>query len=862
MKLIFLLCWLNLPSDSLSKKDTLRYYGANRAGIASNASAHLGNFAYTSPLSYLNGAGTGIQIQAPLGLPGSDPLVTVRGKGVASLQPTLLLDGMPFWGSLSDLHPLDIESIEVLKDPISTNMLGGAPFNNIIRVQTKKSSPQSFHLQINSGISRNGVKEPEVLNIQEYYEYVWAMLRDRYISWGASKEDAGILSAGLWPRNAAGQQIYQGQVITDMYGYLRSPQIYNVPNHLLLDANGKFNTEAKILNPDNLDWWKQVARTAQRHEAHASFSKSFRTFRIYTSASHLTEEGWAYHSNMQRSNARIKLSYEPLKWLSIGLIGGGSKIKEERPQLNQSNDNPLYFARKIGPLFPVYAQDPTTGELLKDANGSLIPASNFGPLQGALGPAAKPFEQKIERERYDTRAYLQFLILPGLRWQSNGGFDKSSNDVKQITRWVTRPDAHTTVFYDQKTFQHQHVLSFEKSTPNLKFAIDLGFEKYKLSIDEDYLTLVYNSNNEPSEATQIIRKIKDKRQSYYSQLAATFRKKLKVEASYRSNNNQQSLSSYAVAAYYTHHFSPSWPIEMHASWADIFPQKETLYPTRFNYSLQKNQFSTGVKLRKNLFINYFYSKNHEFFDYILIGELPQFFTYLRKGWEVSLQGQLLRRSTFSWHSSLHVTFGQNKVVSLPKNYDKGYKDSRTLIPGMPIETYELYQFAGIDHTTGESTYRTGIDGVTTTLGYAQANLSKRLFEPKGYGSWVHRITFKRWEGMLVLNYQFGGWMPDQHLRTPTHLGFNYRREVLNTLPLSHWYYESERSDRWLTRSDYLSINSVRISYRMNKHVKIHVNGENLYYWAAEKYLNPLNVGANAYTYNFGRTANVGLSLSF
>lgn len=858
MKLILLLCWLNLPSDSLSKKDTLRYYGANRAGIASNASGLLGNFAYTSPLSYLNGAGTGIQVQAPLGLPGSDPLVSVRGKGLAHLQPTVLLDGMPFWGALSELHPSDIESIEVLKDPISANMLGGAPFNNTVRIQTKKSTPQSFHLQINSGISRNGVKEPELLNTQEYYEYVWAMLRDRYITWGASKQDAGILSAGLWPRNANGQQIYQGQVIPDIYGYLNSPQIHNVPNHQLLDANGKFNPEAKILNPANLDWWKQVARTAQRHEAHASFSKTFRSFRIYTSASHLTEEGWAYHSNIQRSTARLSLSYAPLKWLSIGLVGGGSKIKEERPQLNQSNDNPFYFARKIGPLFPVYAQDPTTGELLKNPNGTLVLQDNFGPLQGALGPASNPYEQHLERERYDTRAYLQFLILPGLRWQSNGGFEKKSIDDHHITRWPMGVYVESFGLNKRNTKQHQHLLSFEKETKLVKLNVGLGFEKFSLAIDEKYNS--FRTNNEPKGRGYYL--LKHNRKSYFSHLYLNFREKVKVEGSLRKNSSEQDFSSYALAAYYTHHFSPTWPVEIQASWGSVMPKYDPpLHLTIFSNNFQKNLFSSGLKLRDFVSVNYFYSKNYEFFDYFIIGEPIKHFTYVRKGWEVSLQGHLFKCNTFSWQNSLHMTFGQNKVVSLPHNFGKEYKDERTLIPGMPVESFELYHFVGIDPVTGESNYRTGTDGVITTLQYALATLSKRLFEPKVYGSWVHRITFKKWEAMLILNYQFGGWMQDQHLRTQPQLGSNYRREVLDTPPLSHWLYENERTDRWLSRSDYLSINRVRISYSMNKHVKLHVNGENLYYWAAEKYLNPLNVGANAYTYNFGRTANVGLSLS-
>lgn len=70
--------------------------------------------------------------------------IRVRIRGAASVysEPLYVLDGYPIEpgpdGSLSGVHPNDIESIEVLKDPTDVAIYGSRGTNGVIVIKTKQ----------------------------------------------------------------------------------------------------------------------------------------------------------------------------------------------------------------------------------------------------------------------------------------------------------------------------------------------------------------------------------------------------------------------------------------------------------------------------------------------------------------------------------------------------------------------------------------------------------------------------------------------------------------------------------------------------------------------------------------------------
>ncbi|MGQ0713754.1 MAG: TonB-dependent receptor plug domain-containing protein [Gemmatimonadaceae bacterium] len=72
--------------------------------------------------------------------------ISVRIRGVTSFygsnEPLYVLDGVPITpgpgGTLTGLSPHDIESIEVLKDPVDTSLYGMRGANGVIVIRTKR----------------------------------------------------------------------------------------------------------------------------------------------------------------------------------------------------------------------------------------------------------------------------------------------------------------------------------------------------------------------------------------------------------------------------------------------------------------------------------------------------------------------------------------------------------------------------------------------------------------------------------------------------------------------------------------------------------------------------------------------------
>ena len=88
----------------------------------------------------LQGRLAGIQISQTSTKPGATMQIRVRGTRslTADNNPLIVLDGIPFPGSLADLNPDDIKSIDVLKDASATAIYGSRGANGVILITTNK----------------------------------------------------------------------------------------------------------------------------------------------------------------------------------------------------------------------------------------------------------------------------------------------------------------------------------------------------------------------------------------------------------------------------------------------------------------------------------------------------------------------------------------------------------------------------------------------------------------------------------------------------------------------------------------------------------------------------------------------------
>jgi TonB-linked SusC/RagA family outer membrane protein len=98
----------------------------------------------------LQGRLAGVDLAQNSTKPGATMQIRIRGTRslTASNDPLVVLDGIPFAGSLSDINPNDIKSLDILKDASSTAIYGSRGANGVILVTTNKGQ-RSQKAQIN-----------------------------------------------------------------------------------------------------------------------------------------------------------------------------------------------------------------------------------------------------------------------------------------------------------------------------------------------------------------------------------------------------------------------------------------------------------------------------------------------------------------------------------------------------------------------------------------------------------------------------------------------------------------------------------------------------------------------------------------
>jgi len=97
----------------------------------------------------------GLDIVSSGNTPGSTSQIRLRGNRsfTASNEPLIILNGVPFYGSINDINPYDIESIDVLKDAASTAIYGSRGANGVIIITSKSGQlgPPKFILESYAG---------------------------------------------------------------------------------------------------------------------------------------------------------------------------------------------------------------------------------------------------------------------------------------------------------------------------------------------------------------------------------------------------------------------------------------------------------------------------------------------------------------------------------------------------------------------------------------------------------------------------------------------------------------------------------------------------------------------------------------
>jgi TonB-linked SusC/RagA family outer membrane protein len=122
----------------------------------------------------IQGAIPGVMIQTTSAGAAPSEVIMVRGRNSirASNDPLFVVDGIPYGGSISDLNPNDIQSIEVLKDASAAAIYGSRGSNGVILITTKTGVSDRPVINYNGYYSiQDFVKLPDVMDGGQFYEF-------------------------------------------------------------------------------------------------------------------------------------------------------------------------------------------------------------------------------------------------------------------------------------------------------------------------------------------------------------------------------------------------------------------------------------------------------------------------------------------------------------------------------------------------------------------------------------------------------------------------------------------------------------------------------------------------------------------
>ena len=277
-----------------------------------------------------------------------------------------------------------------------------------------------------------------------------------------------------------------------------------------------------------------------------------------------------------------------------------------------------------------------------------------------------------------------------------------------------------------------------------------------------------------------------------------------------------------------------------------------------------------------------------------------------KGIEVALNGNIMRTKNFSWDMYLNFTHYVNRIVSIPeKNRTDNVEGHAGFISGssyigegLPINTFYLKKYAGVEAETGLSQWyvdKTDAQGsvvrdVTTNYTEASYFLCGNPI-PDLYGGFGTSLSFYGFDLSVAFTYQIGGLAYDSgystYMASPiaTGLGRNFHKDVFKAwskdnqtsdIPRFQYgdNYTAAASDRFLTNASYLNFQNAQFGYTLPRHItekvrlsklRVYLTCDNIWYVSCRKGFDPrfsMSGKSNNAVNSPVRTLSGGLSLTF
>lgn len=834
--------------------------------VAQVKSKDISVFATTSPVQALQGRAAGVQVIQNSGSPGGSISVRIRGTNSVqgSNEPLYVVDGFPLNGSLTILNNADIESIEVLKDASAIAIYGSRGANGVVLVTTKKGKAGTTRVDFESGYTIQKVTNKlELMNPKQYAEFYNEQAQNDNLApyfTQAQVDSFGNISGTDW----------QDEVLRN------APQF----NHILTVSGGtsktRFSVSGGIFRQEGIikksDYNRYSLRANIDHDLSNKFSLS-------------------YSTNLTRINSSRKNSGQGNR--------GGSLISAmiSAPPTIGPYANGIY--RNLSTAYPFISNvliNPVANinETMDDVKGNRILANvavTYKPLPGL----SVRISGGIENDDITTYGYNNgFTSTTGTALSTTTG--SASQNVSNSTSLLNENIVNYTRMFGEHSltatagFTYQNFKSTNLSgggsgfISNVQGPYDLGgagtpgvpgssFSEWSLlsglgrlnyAFKEKYLATIsfradgssrYSEGNKWGYFPAMAVAWRISKENFFEN--QDFLSDLKLRASWGQTG------STAISPYQTLNvlstdqtifgdvlfvaYAPGSRLPAGLKW-------ETTEQTDIglDFAILNNRIRGSVD---------YYIKNTK--DLLNTVSLPSSLGYTNtiqnigemqnKGFEFTLDGDIIRSQDFNWNIAANIAFNRNKVVRLYNGEDVlGASINITVVndyinrlrEGEAIGKFFGYVEEGYD-ATGKikyvdqnkdgvinSTDKTFIGdpnpdfiyGFNTTASYKNFELS--LFIQGSQGNDLFNLSFVN----QTLDYGFGLNMPvdvyENHW-TPTNVNAKYPKISRTTA--------TQVSNRFVEDGSYVRLKNIQLAYnipirnqlKLVKSLQLYVSGQNL-----------------------------------
>lgn len=890
---------------SVQKKESLT------GALSTIKGSELKNVTSPNVQNMLAGKAPGLFVAPGSGRPGAVGAVVIRGQATlnGTTSPLWVIDGVIVGSSPGDLNPDDIEGLTVLKDAASTAIYGSQGANGVVIVTTKRAKSGQMIIDVSSkaGISTLTNGNLKVMDGAQLYDYF------------ASFENASTINFPRW------------------------------------------NSE---LRNSDFDWWDLATQEGVNQNHNISLQGGTEKLQSFMSVGYYKESGAIKGYDFNRYNFRLNTVYKPYSWLTIKptLVGARRGVTDRQYSVTAMYSNLPWDSPydASGNLVPHRSSDwvnSVSTNYLYDLQWDHSANNNYefmGNFDFDINITKHLTFASVNNYRFNTYTASGYTDP-----RSNGGISVNGR-ITEYRSEYTRRYTNQILRYSNNWEKHSlnALAGYEFNDYGSK-SLDVygtgllpGFEvldivskpeRTKGGINEWAVqSLLFNSNYayDGKYLAQV---------SFRRDGASNFGKKygnfFSLSAGWNINRESWFKADYINM------------LKLRATYGTVGNRPSALYPQYNLYSVNpaagyngtpgllisqignqnltwEETYTSGVGVdlaafdnRLRLNVDYYIKNTDNILYNVPISGLTGVTSIWQnvgkmqnRGIEIALGGDLIRKDNFLWSLDVNVGTNVNKLTDIYKtrNADGSYSAkpiirgddsgiagsaSRILQIGLPIDTYYMREWAGVDPENGLPLwYKVTRDANgnelerTTTSKYAEATQEKLdKASPDVFGGITTALVWKKFDLNAVFGYSIGGkvynYSRQEYDSDGTYTDRNQMQLMdgwnrwqkpgdVATHPRARYGNQdlgNSTSSRYLESNDFFRMRSLALGYNFDlkkyniRNLRVFLSGENLF--VLTKYSGvdpeiPVNDGetilfsAGPAVYPMTRKFMVGLNVSF